>query len=258
MSKLTVSELNVLVVGPSADQRKIISRTLYEAGVVGICTVDSGQAAAASINHTAADLVVSAHYLPDMTGADLVLLLRHNESTADSAFLLISSETRFAALESVRQAGAVLTKPFSARDLDLALNSTLAILNPEAVNFDHYDTESLEILIVYDNRFARRQAWKVLSAIGMKRFTKAVSGAVAMKFIGRLHFALVATHFDMQIMDGRELIEQTGYRSAQSSIPILMVTSEASENRLAAVHQAGATAMCDKPFEFETVRELIC
>lgn len=36
-----------------------------------------------------------------------------------------------------------------------------------------------------------------------------------------------------------------------------MVTSETDSNRLAAVQQAGVSAICDKPFEPATVRQLI-
>jgi two-component system chemotaxis response regulator CheY len=36
-----------------------------------------------------------------------------------------------------------------------------------------------------------------------------------------------------------------------------MVTSEANENRLAAVQQSGVSAICDKPFEPAMVRNIV-
>ena len=259
MSTLIVSELSVLIVEPSATQRKIICQALQDAGVISIFEVADGAAAIARIKAEIPDLVVSAFYLPDMTGADLILDLRRNEITAETAFILVSSETRFGALDPVRQAGAVamLPKPFTSHELNLALNSTLALLGPEEVSFDNYDTESLEILIVDDSRFARRHIKKVLATMGMRRFAEAESGAEALKLIRMLHFDLIVTDYNMPEMDGRQLVDEIRKNSTQSSIPILMVTSESSENRLAAVQQAGVSAICDKPFEFDTVRNLV-
>lgn len=259
MSQLTLSQLSVLVVEPSATQRRIITQELQNAGVIAISEADNGESALLSLQNETTDLVVSAFYLPDMTGADLVLKLRHNDATSDTAFLLVSSETRFDLLDPVRQAGAVavLPKPFTARDLDLALNSTLALLNPEELDFDSYDTESIEVLIVDDSLTARRHIKRVLTAMGMRRFSEADSGIQAMKLIGMLHFDLIVTDYNMPGMDGGELVSQIRHNSAQSSIPILMVTSEENESRLAAVQQAGVSAICDKPFEFDTVRDLM-
>jgi len=46
-------------------------------------------------------------------------------------------------------------------------------------------------------------------------------------------------------------------QSSQTSVPIIMVTSEHDSKRLAAVQQAGVSAICDKPFDPENVRQLI-
>jgi len=43
----------------------------------------------------------------------------------------------------------------------------------------------------------------------------------------------------------------------QCSVPILMVSSESNEGRLAAVESAGVSAICDKPFGTDVVRKLV-
>jgi len=58
-------------------------------------------------------------------------------------------------------------------------------------------------------------------------------------------------------MDGKELVEAIRAHSNQAGIPILMVTSEQDNSRLAAVQNAGVSAICDKPFEPGTVRALV-
>ena len=61
----------------------------------------------------------------------------------------------------------------------------------------------------------------------------------------------------MPEMDGKAFVEHIRNHSAQSSVPILMVSSETDESRLAGVREAGITAICDKPFEPDTVKQLI-
>ena len=58
-------------------------------------------------------------------------------------------------------------------------------------------------------------------------------------------------------MDGRALVEYIRNESMQCSVPILMVSSESNEGRLAAVEAAGVSAICDKPFGTDVVRRLV-
>jgi len=75
--------------------------------------------------------------------------------------------------------------------------------------------------------------------------------------IQQQYFDLVVTDYNMPEMDGRELTEYIRTQSWQSSVPILMVSSESNESRLAAVTQAGVSGVCDKPFEPAMVRGLL-
>jgi CheY-like chemotaxis protein len=61
----------------------------------------------------------------------------------------------------------------------------------------------------------------------------------------------------MPRVDGRELLDHIRHGSAHASIPVLMVTGESNENRLAAVQQSGVSAIRDKPFEPATVPTLV-
>ena len=68
---------------------------------------------------------------------------------------------------------------------------------------------------------------------------------------------LIVTDYNMPEMDGREFVEFVRNRSWQRTVPILMVTSESNEGRLAAVEEAGVSGICDKPFEPAVVRSLL-
>jgi two-component system chemotaxis response regulator CheY len=78
-----------------------------------------------------------------------------------------------------------------------------------------------------------------------------------MELLDQNFFDLIVTDYNMPEMDGEALVNHIRANSNQSSIPIIMVTSEENENRLAAVQQAGVSAICDKPFEPGNIRTLL-
>lgn len=221
--------------------------------------VDSGTAALGRIQQEDYDLLISALYLPDMTGADLVLSIRDMDQRSDLAFILVSSETRFEYLDPIRQAGAVaiLPKPFSQKELKTALHSTLDLIDTEELCGDECDPAALEVLLVDDSRFARKHMRGVLAGMGIERLSEAENGVEAMKLIKERIFDLIITDYNMPEMDGETLVDNIRHHSDQASVPVLMVTSEEDENRLSAVQQMGVSAICDKPFEPRTLRYLM-
>jgi two-component system chemotaxis response regulator CheY len=256
---LKLSELTVMLVEPSSMQRKIVGNYLNNLGIHAISEIESGVDALSRMQAYPPDLVISSLYLPDMSGTDLVHAMRRDDALDDTAFMLISSETRFRYLDPIRQAGAIaiLPKPFSQDELKIALNTTLDHLDPETVQLDHYDPESLEVLIVDDSPLSRKFVRRVLSSMGLERFTEANDGVEAMELIADNFYDLIVTDYNMPRMDGKELVEHIRTGSSQASVPVLMVTSEQNENRLAAVQQSGISAVCDKPFEPDSVRRLV-
>jgi two-component system chemotaxis response regulator CheY len=256
---LKLSDLTVLLVEPSTTQQKIVTNYLNNLGIHQITPVLSGQEALVLMEDYEPDLVVSTLYLPDMTGTDLVHQMRENERFSNIAFMLISSETRFRYLDPIRQAGAIaiLPKPFTQEALRIALGSTLEFLDPESLNLGRYDPENLSVLIVDDSTLARKYIKKTLTNMGLEIFTEADNGKEAMDLLDSNFFDLIVTDYNMPEMDGEALVNHVRANSNQSSIPIIMVTSEENENRLAAVQQAGVSAICDKPFEPGNIRTLL-
>lgn len=255
---MTVEQLVVLIVEPSSTQWKIINHALHDLGILTTLGADTGASALKVIEQEEPDLVISAMYLEDMTGSDLVHQIRELPENSDTAFMLISSETRFRYLDPIRQAGAVglLPKPFSKQDLSIALNATLDLVDPDAA-MDHLDAESLHVLVVDDSNLARKHIARVLNSMGIQEITHACDGVDALEKLRDHYFDFVVTDYNMPNMDGKELVDNIRGNSSQSSIPILMVTSEDNDKRLAAVQQSGISAICDKPFEPSNVRQLI-
>ncbi len=252
-------DLTVILVEPSQAQQKLITRYLNEQGVQYVSYFTEGAQALAAIKAEPPDLVISALYLPDMTGTDLVHSIRTDPQLETTVFMLISSETRFRALDPIRQAGAVaiLPKPFTVEQLRAALNATLEFIDPHELQLDEQLAEELRVLIVDDSSMARKHIRKVLESMGLVYITEAADGVDAIPILNDHIFDLVITDYNMPEMDGDKLVEHIRTKTLQSSVPILMVTSEENDVRLAAARQSGVSALADKPFEPGYIRSLI-
>lgn len=254
------SDLAVYLVEPSSVQARVITALLTQQGVTRVAHFDTATAMFEKLESEPTALVISALYLPDMTGIDLVQRLRANPATEHTPFILISSETRLQVLDPVRQSGAcgILPKPFSAAQLGTALRATLDYLDNDAnMDADIADLETLQVLVVDDSASARKFIRRVLENLGIGNFTEAENGIEAIAILNDKMIDLVVTDYNMPEMDGKGLIDYIRTKSWQSSVPVLMVTSEQDAGRLAAVEEAGVSGICDKPFEPKTVKALL-
>jgi two-component system chemotaxis response regulator CheY len=250
-----LNSLYVLLVEPSRSQRRIVLQQFEDLGINQYDTVDTGEEALVRIDTEQPDLVISALFLDDMTGRDLVLEMRDNPVSRDTPFMLISSETSFRELDPVKQAGAsaVLPKPFRVEDLKRAINMIMDWDNPEAVELDR----DLRILLVDDSKLARRLITRTLNNMGLENITEAEDGRAALPLIQQQEFDLVITDYNMPHMDGQELIWFIRNKSRQPDVPVMMVTTEGDQSKLSAVESQGVAAIIDKPFDAAAVKSLI-
>ena len=256
---MDISELTIAVSEPSTKQGRLIESELQKLGINKVLHRNSGQSALQQMQHDIPDLVVSAMYLPDMTGAELVTSMRDNTDLESVPFMLISSETRFSMLDPIRQAGvvAILPKPFDPNDLRRALYSTVEFISPDENELADIELDDLKTLVVDDSPLARKHISRVLNNLGIGDIATAENGMQAVQMIETTFFDLVVTDYNMPEMDGEKLTRYIRDHSSQRSIPILMVTSEGDESRLSAVQQAGVSGICDKPFDTISVKKMI-
>jgi hypothetical protein len=106
------------------------------------------------------DVVLSALYLPDRSGTELLTAMRADPLLKHVAFILISSETRPQALDPIRQSGVcgIVPKPFTSHQLTLALNATVDYLGTNYTLDNQYDLESVRVLLVDDSQRAQIHA----------------------------------------------------------------------------------------------------
>ena len=260
MSDLTaIANLSILLVEPSEVQQKLIKKSLAQCGVTQIETASTQENALAALSNYHPDLVISSMYLSDGTADSLLQAIRSNSNTEQQAFMLVSSERNKRHLEQLRQSGvlAILPKPFSADEITRALKATLDIISEQEVELEHFDVTLLRVLVVDDSRFARKHIIRVLAGMGIPAPVEAEDGKQAIEILNNQSFDLIVTDYNMPEMDGKELTETVRQSNAYSHIPILMVSSEANDTHLANIAQAGVDAICDKPFEPATVRDLL-
>lgn len=259
MQEITINDLSVMVVEPSSTQRKIIADNLHKLDIGHLEFCSSGSEALDAMRSRTPDLVISAMYLPDMTASEVVETMRHASDLETTPFMLISSETSFAMLDPLRQAGiiAILPKPFQIEDLRRALLATVDHISLNEQSTPDADLSELAVLIVDDSSLARKFITRVMAQLGIQNITTANDGRAAVALIENRLFDLVITDYNMPEMDGEMLTRFIREQSSQRSIPILMVTSEHEGSKLAAVQQAGISGICDKPFEVDTVRKML-
>jgi two-component system chemotaxis response regulator CheY len=258
MASLSLSDLHLLLVEPSAMQFQVVSRMLARLGVNHMRHFETAGEALAAMRDNRPDAVVSSLYLPDMAGTELVTAMRHDADLEWVPFILISSETRPQVLDPIRQSGAccIVAKPFTEAQLSRALYAAtdpIATLDP----FDDADVENLRVLLVDDSAFSRRHIRHLLEEMGIEKIIEAANGREAVALLSETMVDMVLTDYNMPEMDGRALVEYIRTQSWQASTPILMITSEQDQGRLAAVEKAGVSAICDKPFEAGSIHQLI-
>ena len=261
MHSVHICDLAILLIEPSITQLKVIMQHLRDEGIASIEGVASGSEALTSLRRHRPDLIISSLYLPDMTAVELIEEIKRDEALSDIPFMLVSSESSFRILDSIRQAGvvAILPKPYQHQDLKNALRATIEFIDPQQIDLEHYDIENVRVLLVDDSTLARKHICRVLNDMGIVKITEAADGKQGADIFSHSQeaFDLIITDLNMPVMDGQALIQYIRQDLGNSIVPILMVTSENNQTRLSNVYKAGVSGICDKPFDPQTVKEML-
>lgn len=257
---LGTSDLQVLLVEPSAMQAKVIEQALKRLGVDQVEVANSGGLALMMMRDKTPSCVISAMYLPDMTGTELVFAMRDDPALEWLPYILVSSETRPQMLAPIRQSGAcgIVPKPFTDDQLRRAVSATLETLQEdESLTELGVEVEHLKVLIVDDSRSSRAFIRRILESVGVHDCYEAKNGLDGLMVLQNQMVDLVITDYHMPEMDGKDFVQHIRSEGWQQEVPILMVTSEADQGRLAAVEQAGVSGIFDKPFDPASVKAML-
>ncbi len=113
------------------------------------------------------------------------------------------------------------------------------------------------ILIVDDSGPMRGVIKKVIRSSGFNvgNFFEAANGTEALDVINEEWLDIVLTDYNMPGMNGLELLEAMKKNELFSSIPVVMVTTEGSDERVEEFIQKGAMEYVKKPFTPQEIKE---
>jgi two-component system chemotaxis response regulator CheY len=114
------------------------------------------------------------------------------------------------------------------------------------------------ILIVEDSATMRSLLASTLEDLDPPvKVTEASSGFEALRCLPREEFDLVVTDINMPDINGLELVSFVRNNEKYSSIPLVIVSTESSERDREKGLGLGADAYLVKPFEPESLREVV-
>ena len=113
------------------------------------------------------------------------------------------------------------------------------------------------ILIVEDSATTRALIRAVIEDMGDFNIVEAVSGFEALKLLPTQEFNLVITDINMPDINGLELISLIKNNPRYSNIPLIIVSTERSEEDKKRGMALGAMAYITKPFKANELQEVI-
>lgn len=121
---------------------------------------------------------------------------------------------------------------------------------------------SLNVLIVDDSKTIRLMIKKALTMVvpDLGEVLEAGDGFAALAAIASFtdhSVDLILADINMPRMNGVELVKRLKAHSETSEVPIVMITSEGSRDRLEELTECGVAAYIRKPFRAEKLREVL-
>ena len=114
----------------------------------------------------------------------------------------------------------------------------------------------IDVLIVDDSPVMRAFVGRVLQLSGMpiKRRLEASNGREALDLLRNEHVDLILTDINMPGMDGEQFVRCLEQDQALRSIPVVVISTDGTENRVHRMLSLGARGYVTKPFLPETLR----
>jgi len=112
-------DMKILVVDDFSTMRRVVKSLLIELGFTKIDEADDGVSAWPLVQKEQYDLIVSDWNMPEMTGIELLKLVRADANLNTTPFLLITAEAKRSQMLEAAQSGVdeYIVKPFTAATL---------------------------------------------------------------------------------------------------------------------------------------------
>lgn len=115
---------------------------------------------------------------------------------------------------------------------------------------------ALQLLIVDDSPAMRSFIRRVvrLSGIEVNQYFEASNGAEALEMLAAHSIDAVLTDINMPGMDGEEFVRKMRESEAFRATPVIVISTDATVNRIHTMQSLGATGYLQKPFGPERLR----
>ena len=117
---------------------------------------------------------------------------------------------------------------------------------------------SIDLLIVDDSAVMRAMIRKVLSMTDLPigSIHEAENGAEGLELLAQEHVDVALVDMNMPVMGGAEMIEAIHSDPGLAKLPIVVISTESSETRIAELEQKGVQFI-HKPFSPEIIRDIL-
>jgi len=114
-----------------------------------------------------------------------------------------------------------------------------------------------KILVVDDFSTMRRFIRNILDQLGYREVEEADDGDSALEKLRGTRFDLVIADWNMPRMNGLDLVKAIRADEGLKTIPVLMVTAEASKENIIEAVKSGVSGYVVKPFSSDVLKEKI-
>ena len=113
------------------------------------------------------------------------------------------------------------------------------------------------VLIVDDSPAMRSFVKRVLDLSGFETGTyfEADNGREALELLGKEWVDVILTDINMPVMNGHEFVQALSLNEALRSIPVIVISTDRTEDRVREMIALGAKGYVKKPFQPEELRE---
>lgn len=117
----------------------------------------------------------------------------------------------------------------------------------------------IRTLIVDDSSVMRKIVERALRQAGLETMVvhEAGSGTEGLDLLRAKQVDLILSDINMPSMDGLEFLRQLRAQNLAPGVPVVMITTESSEEHVKQAIQAGAQGYIRKPFTAEQVKERV-
>jgi two-component system chemotaxis response regulator CheY len=116
---------------------------------------------------------------------------------------------------------------------------------------------ALNVLIVDDSAAIRKILQRVLrqTEVPLGEILEAGDGVEALSLLKTQQVGLVLSDVNMPNMDGLQLLAEIRSTESLKTVPVLMITTEGSQNKVMEALNLGASGYVRKPFTAEQIKE---